>query len=97
MILESDGHHDSDDWRLERVGSLHFDFTHGTCATVNGDSEQFILLCFAIEDEKYEETKSCFKTRDLQNFEQTVDSNFDHSKSRISASPGKESISKEFD
>ena len=92
MILEQDGHHDSDDWRLERVGSLYFDFTHGTCATAketySGDFEEFIIMCFATENEEYEETKTCFKTKDLKSFEQMEDSNFDHSKSRIAASEG---------
>ena len=69
-------------YRLERKGSLDFNFHHGACTVVN---QQTIVLCF--DDD---ETDVCRQSNNpLGTFTKLPNSNFNHLQTRIASFDGK--------
>ena len=66
--------------QLSRLSKdLPFDFSQGACAV----TENIAFLCF-----DYENFKTCYRTTDLENFEQLTNSSYSHRAIRIAASKG---------
>ena len=71
--------------RLERKGSLNFDFDRGACTVLN---QVNIVLCF-----DYHETKFCRKSnKPLGSFAKLLNSNYDHRYTRIASFDGENKI-----
>lgn len=69
-------------YTFQRLGSLQFDFSHGSC-TVAADH---IVLCFPFNDTEENLATVCHRTRDLTTWEDMHRSHADHAKTRISSS-----------
>ena len=72
--------------RLERMGSLDFDFYAGACAVINDDK---VYLCFNYD--VYDDSqKLCrFSSRPEENFQEIAKSTHEHGTTSIAASQSK--------